>query len=481
MSDLIALHWGPDEITAVAPAKGRDVRAVSLGARPEDAASLGRWLKSELAAQRFAAKRAVVVLPRSAAVFRKLTLPEVPADELPDLVRMQAATKAPTPLDRLRFDFVPLPRRGEGQEVLLATIPAKTAEDALAAVRAAGLEPAGIVLSAYGTAARVAADASTLIVAVQGSSVEITLVRDSAVVLSHSTELQGGSVEEDRLWLPGEVTRAVVAADHLAAANGIPRVLLIGPGELLAPLVPTFADRYRGRAELIDEPGKLGVTGAEGNVSVAALAAAAGSLDAAALPRLDFLNPRKRVERPDHRRRHAILAAAAVAAVALVAYGLSWRTQASLEEEIEGLTDRSGELQSVLDEGKPALVAHGAIKRWVTDRPDWVGQMAALDDALPGTDRAYLERLVFESNQRSGSNQQAPLGTVTADGRARSRREVETLNAELAAKGYLVAPRPIIPSSRDPQYSSTFKLDVTIPRPTPPAEPATPKAAPRST
>ena len=48
----------------------------------------------------------------------------IPDDELPDIVRMQAATKSPTPLDRLRLDFVPLPNRGEGREVLLATITA---------------------------------------------------------------------------------------------------------------------------------------------------------------------------------------------------------------------------------------------------------------------------------------------------------------------------------------------------------------------
>lgn len=215
MADVIALHWGPDEVTAAAPAKGRDVRAVSLGAPPSgaDPAALGHWLKSQLATNRLSAKRAAVVLPRASAVFRKLTLPDVPDDELPDLVRMQAATKVPTPLDRLRIDFVPMPRRGETREALLATIPAKTADDVLAAVRAAGLEPAGIGLSPFGVAARVATDeGSTLIVAVQGTTVEITLVRGSAVVLSHASELQGGTSEEDRKWLLGEVTRALAAA-----------------------------------------------------------------------------------------------------------------------------------------------------------------------------------------------------------------------------------------------------------------------------
>jgi len=474
MADLIALHWGTDEITAAAPAKGRDVRAVSLGAAPQDdPAAVGRWLKAELSRHRLSGKRALVVLPRSAAVFRKLALPDVPDDELPDLVRMQAATKCPTPLDRLRLDFVPLPRRGESREVLLATIPGKTADDALAAVRAAGLEPAGVGLSPFGVAARVTADeGSTLIVAVQGTAVEITMVRDRTVVLSHSTELQGGSIEEDRKWLPGEVTRAVVAADHLAAAGGISRVVLLGPGDLLAPLVDVFAERYGGRADLIDEPGGLDVTSAEGAVSPAALAAAAGQLDAAGGPaRLDFLNPRKRVERPDRRRLQASVIAAGVALVAVVGYYLSWQKQGDLEDRIANLRTEGTELDATLKQGKPTLDAHGKVNEWLGDRADWVEQLATLDAAMPGTERAYLTKLTFDPATT------ASLGVVRGTGLAKDRFDVQRLNEALAGKGYLVAPKSIIESRRDPQYPKLFELDLTIPRPKPaaPAKPSTPQ------
>lgn len=477
MADLIALHWGTDEITVAAPAKGRDVRAVSLGAPPqEDPAAVGRWLKTELAGRRLSAKRVYLVLPRSAAVFRKLALPDVPDDELPDLVRMQAATKCPTPLDRLRLDYVPLPRRGESREALLATIPAKVAEDALAAVRAAGLEPAGIGLSPFGTAARVAAeDASTLIVAVQGASVEITLVRDRAVILSHSTELQGGSVEEDRKWLPGEVTRAVVAADHLAAAGGISRVVLIGPTELLGPLVETFAERYGGRADLIDEAGDLGVTSAEAGVSPAALAAAAGQFDATAVPaRLDFLHPRKRVEKPDRRRTQVSVAAAGLVLVAVIGYYLSLQKQGDLEDRIASLRTQSAEIDAALKRGKPTLDAQGKVNEWLGDRVDWVEQFATLDTAMPGTERVYLTKVTLESGTLDA------VGRIRGTGLARDRFDVVRLEEELAAKGYRVTPKPNTESRRDPQYPRAFDLDLAIPR-AKPAEPAKTSTPPRPT
>lgn len=471
MADLIALHWGPDEVTAAMPAKGRDVRASSLGAPPppDDPAVLGRWLKSELGVHRFSAKRAAVVLPRSAAVFRKLTLPDVPDDELPDLVRMQAATKCPTPLDRLRLDFVPLPRRGETREVLLATIPAKTADDVLAAVRAAGLEPAGIGLSPFGTAARVANDDSTLIVAVQGTGVEITLVRESAVVLSHATELQGGSLEDDRKWLPGEVTRAVVAADHLAAAAASARVVLVGPGDLLGPLVEPFAERYGGRAELIDGPAQLGITSSDANVSPTALAAAAGQLDPAGPPRLDFLHPRKRIEKPDRRRLRAGLAAAGLAAVAVVGYGLSWAAQSDLGNTIAVLRKDDASLEAALERGAPTLAAQAKMDEWLGNRADWVEHLATLDSAMPGTDRAYLTKLVFDPFTRDS------LGHIRAEGLARDRFDVQRLKDALTAKGYIVEATPDVEVRRDPQYPWRFDLDLTIPRPKPaPAQPSAP-------
>lgn len=476
MADLIALHWGPDEVTVAAPAKGRDVRAALLGAPPADAdpAALGHWLKSQLGTHRLSAKRAVVVLPRAAAVFRKLTLPDVPDDELPDVVRMQAATKSPTPLDRLRLDFVPMPRRGEMREALLATIPAKTADDMLAAVRAAGLEPAGIGLSPFGVAARVATDeASTLIVAVQGAGVEITLVRESAVVLSHASELQGGTPEEDRKWLLGEVTRAVVAADHLAAAAASARVVLVGPGDLLAPLVDPFAERYGGRADLIDGPAPLGIASADANVSPAALAAAAGQLDDAGPPRLDFLHPRKRVEKPDRRRLRAGLAAAGVAAVAVIGYGLSWSAQSDLESKIEGLKKEDASLKGALERGAPTLAAQQKMNTWLAGRTDWVEHFATLDSALPGTDRAYLKDLHFDPAMRE------TLGRVRAVGYAKDRYDVQHINEMLAAKGYLVAPKPNFESNRDPLYPRQFELELTIPRPKPQAASAAPSAPAR--
>jgi Tfp pilus assembly protein PilN len=460
MSDLIALHWGSEKVTVVAPAKGRTQALVLQRPPAGDASAHGDWLKSQLAGRRLAGKRVAVVLPRSAAVFRKLTLPDLPDDELPDVVRMQAATKSATPLDRLRLDFVPLPRRGEGREALLATVPAKTIDDLLTTLRGAGLEPAAVGLSAFGMAAKVATSGeATLIVAIQDQMAEITLVRDGTVHFSHAADLPGENQEDDRQWLLSEVTRAVVAADHHAAAADLQRIVLLGPAELVTPLAPLFSERYGAPADLVVSHETLGVVSDDADVSPSAVAAALGQLDAAGPPRIDFLHPRKRVERPDRRRLYAAVAAGAVAAVLVLAYGVSWWKQSQLEDRVRLVAAQTSDLTRALTAGEPTLQAKRAVDEWSHLQADWAEQLALLDDALPGTDRLYLKDLRFDRGGRDD------LGKITGQGFAKDRRDIEDFYEALASKGLLVAAKPHTESSQDPDYPRQFQLDVTIPKP----------------
>ena len=473
MSDLIALHWDSDQVTAYAPGKGRDQAAVLRfgDVSRTDAAAVGKWLKQELAAQRIGGKRAAIVLPRSAAILRKLSLPQVPDEELPDLVRMQAATKSATPLDRLRLDFVPLPPRGEGREALLITVPAKTIDDIFAAVRAAGLEPASVGLSPFATAAKLAnEDGSCLIIAVHDLSVEMTLVRDRAVLFSHVGDLPGGDFDEDRQWLKSEINRAVIAADHLAAGSGISRVVLLGPGELLAPLTEPLAARFEARCELIDRAELLNLPTIEVS-QLSALVAAAGELSPGAMPRIDLLNPRKRIERPDRTRLRAGLAIGAVAAAILAAYGMTWLERSDLEQEIAYLNDEKAALEGTLAAGQPLLKKHDTVEAWLEKEANWPNELVTLDSALPGTSRIYLTQLSLSP----GSG--ALIGSIDGQGFARSEADARRLFDALTAKGLQVVPTSTVDAGQDPEYPKRFDLKLNIPKPTAEA-PAAKQTAP---
>lgn len=463
MADQISFHWGTNDITVAAPAKG-SVKAVTLH-RPEslatDPASLGRWLRTELGKHRISGKRAAVVLPRSAAVFRKISLPNVPDDELPDLVRMQAATKSATPLDRLKLDFVPLPlSQGEGKEVLLATVPNKTVDDVVGAIRATGMECSSIGISPFSTAAKVAADGqATLIVAAEEQSAEITLVRQNVVLFSHITDLSNGDLEEDRQWLASEVSRAVVAADHHSANGSIARTVLIGPHDLLGPLAKTFEDRFGGPVLQIDQPAYFDTSTDSEVTSVAALAAAVGQLETGGTGRLDFLNPRKRVEKPDRTRFRAGVAAAGVGLVIAAGYAMTWINVSDLEATAARLTDERATLETTLTSGEPTLISQSAIQEWLGQQADVTHQLTELNAALPGTDRVYLNQLELAPGGRDS------LGVVKGLGAAKSFQDVRTLSDDLARRGYQVTPTSPVETKKDPEYPIRFDLEFSIPKP----------------
>ena len=70
----------------------------------------GKQLRAELNRAASRSTHVLVSLPREEAVVRLLELPECTDDELPELVRLQAATRSAVPLDRLLLDFLPICR-----------------------------------------------------------------------------------------------------------------------------------------------------------------------------------------------------------------------------------------------------------------------------------------------------------------------------------------------------------------------------------
>ncbi|MGE3999784.1 MAG: hypothetical protein AB7I48_06185, partial [Planctomycetaceae bacterium] len=133
MPRLIAFDWEADYLAGVEA----DVSGAAVHVRrcfrydwpeetdpPQSAAAWGEWLAEALKGDGISPGEALVVLPREAVVVRTLDLPKVPENELPELVRFQAATKSSTPLDRLALDYLTMPvdEGDAAQQVLMVTV-----------------------------------------------------------------------------------------------------------------------------------------------------------------------------------------------------------------------------------------------------------------------------------------------------------------------------------------------------------------------
>lgn len=457
MSDVIVMHWGTAGISAMRPPNAANVVGAyfpfpEAGFDSDEAA--GRWLKGQLASARLAGRPVALVLPRSEVVLRKLVMPNVPDDELPELVRMQAATKSATPINQTRLDFVPLGVSGEGRAVLLATAAVTAVESIVARVRAAGLDPISMGLAPFATARHVCKpDESLLIVSIDEKSAEITICKNGVVKFSHGTDLSGDDDEDDRRWLTSEVSRAIVAADHLAAGEGLDRVVLIGRENLLAPLAEPFGSRYECAVEFVSAAEHWGIAEDLG-IAIAPLTAMLGQEDTGGMPRIDFINPRRSIEKPDRTRLIRGLLIGGVAAAVLLAYLTTWWQRRGIEQSITSLENEKSQLESDLEAGEPALEKHTAINTWLKEEAIWTRQLVAFEKVTPGTDRIILRQLILQP-----ANGEA-RGEIISEGMARSRNDVEAFASSLVAAGYRVPPTESADGAGD--YPRGFRLTATV-------------------
>ena len=403
MADLLALTRRDDEAVAASvrtggtPSVGRTVRVALAGGG--DAAAV----RAALAAAKVGAKRTVLALPRSAVSVRRLSLPAVPDHELPDLVRMQAATKSSVPVDQLALDFLPQPPGGHdvGVAVRLATVARKTLDSLAAMARDAGLEPVAAGMTGVGAAElflrRDPPAEGELRVGIvrDGPRAEIVITSGRHLVQSHSAEPHGDDPAADRRILLADVSRTLVALEHLDRPNLSAAAVCGGPDP--DALAAALTERFGCPAAVVRDWADVGLSGdgadpADLPALFGPVGCAVGS-DAAAgatVGQLDFLHPRRPPEPVDHRRRNALLAAAAAVVIAGGGYWWWSGTAAGLDGRIAILDAENAAAQELLDRVAPTVTQDAALTAWRADADDPLAELAAVDRLLPGTDRIVL-------------------------------------------------------------------------------------------
>jgi Tfp pilus assembly PilM family ATPase len=488
MSDFLALDWERRQLACVVAhvSKSR-VRVeqcfrlawpadIDAEAAPDRA---GNWLKEELRRRGIATKDVLVSLPREEAVVRRLELPDAPDDELPDLVRMQAATKSSSSLDQLLLDFLPLPREAgaDRREVLMTTIPAADGTRLRKGLQAAGLELAAIGLSPLGAAEiaarverhrRLDSAATSLVVARHGPRVEISLMRRDHLVFTHSALLEGGSEERDNQAILAEITRATVAQQKLLAGGTISRAWVLGTEAETRSLCEALQARLSCPAETIDPLALVQVSSEPADFAEtrAALAGPIGMLLARAertVEAIDFLSPRKPVPKTDRRKIDMMIRGGLVAALLLGAFVWLQFHLAALDGEIESRQQEVSELTSAIQKAQPDVTAANTIDEWDRGRVDWTAQMRAINESM--TDRLYLTSLTFEAI--SSRFDRGPVGGAIArlggTGYAKTREDANRFFEELDQRNYqVIFSAPYKFTSKDEEFPLEFKLDATL-------------------
>ncbi len=291
---------------------------------PDDStASAGSLLKDRLAALKITTRQAAVIVGRDAVVVRRLELPAVPDNELPDMVRFQAATKASTPIDRMALDFVTLEAPPDAPRICVtATLDAARLKTIQETIQGAGLELAAVGLAATALAELVSHAATSgslpgisLVVFQKTDAVELAILENGRVSFAHALRLETGENGPVVQPLQAEISRALVALSQSRPDASVARVFVV-PGAVVAPqIVELLEKRFPGLTQRIDPRDLARATALSSEDSTTALRAAPAigyllGVQSPSAPSIDFVNPRRRIDPPDTRRRRFARSAA---------------------------------------------------------------------------------------------------------------------------------------------------------------------------
>ncbi|MCH2202557.1 MAG: pilus assembly protein PilM [Fuerstiella sp.] len=469
----LVIEWDRDRLIVVSgiPASGRvDVQAALTVPRDTDNSpeELGTQLRRELATAATGTEQATVVLSRSLVTLRRIQLPHVSDQELPDMVRLQAATRLTVPLESVCMDFVPLPSHGEGLDVLLATTPAEQISDIRKTLEAAGLELSSVQVSSFGIASALVhagklvttGESLEAIMMLRSNLIEFLFVYQGFVVFSHSgTSWSSPDLIEQTVR--SEISRGRLAAAEIIGQHTVRQITLVGADAVTSAVPDEITERLDNSAIHRLDPIDSIVTGPlPDSLTSSDVLTAAGIIADQKKDRtntIDLVNPRKPAERANNRR---LRIAAASAAMLLLAIGAwKWRTStiSDLQTEIQDIETEVTVLENEFKNGEEEMEQDAAIGQWSQSNVDWLEEMNRIREVMGGTDRLLIRNFGFTAGQGT------VRGTVTAECFARDRSDMEEFQRRLKAVGYDVVPRGTGLRSRDADYTTGFLLVLNLP------------------
>jgi len=324
----------------------------------DDPASLGAFIAQLVKRHHLPHRSVVLDVSRDRVVINRITIPPTPAGEVAAALRFQAERELPFPLNEAEIDYLLLARDDSDRvtEVLLAAVRRATLATIRATCDAAGLTPARIGLRPYANVVSVSKlpgmlDQRVLFLDVGPTMTEIDVVRDRRLLFSRAASVtvpffggefvsddsmisskaeieenlradaaESGAVEE----LLVEVTRTLQAYRVSEPNAPIDQIVVAGATGVEHALVDALDQRFGLPTTLFDPTPTLGLPDHE-STKLRAFAATLGlawGLGNEGALEIDFLNPKKPVDKKAETRKRArvITLAATTVLIAGVSY-----------------------------------------------------------------------------------------------------------------------------------------------------------------
>jgi Tfp pilus assembly PilM family ATPase len=494
MARFLALEWDSFEARlAVASARGSDVYieqafSVPLGLRDGEAKSdsspeaIGEKLRGAMSAARVRATDALVVVGRANIELKQLTLPPVPDEELPDMVRLQAMREFHSLGENWPLDYLPLNNGAqENRTVLAAAMSPELLAQFQQVCQAAGLTVARLILRPCAAASlflrrpESTAEQVRLLVDFLNDEADLTVLvgRDAAFLRTARLPVNVLSDAESSRPLLAEIRRTIAAAQNQLGGRKVEAIYVCGTQAEHAAVVSRLEQELGLPARLFDPLAGLHVDPAlkrnqPDNIGRFAplLGMLADEIEQVQHG-MDFLNPRKRPVSPSKRNKYAVYGLAACAVVLLAVFVI-WQRLSSLDAEIAELSNQSKALDPVVTSSKEVERAVTEIKAWSKSDIVWLDELRELSEEFPSAQEAMVTQLRFSPHSEGGM--------MTLEGLVKEASTVDLLQSRLRDERHSMEHKEYQQDYNQKMYGLQFKSEIIV-KNQPPAAPAAAKQA----
>ncbi len=416
MARIVVIDWQRDGLlVSVGSRRGSSVaveqiRKLPLGSSEKPGESekgtvtAGQALRKAVQEMGLGKSDAVVIASREIVEIRTLSVPNVDANELPDIIRFQAQRQMANMGETWPLDYILLPSAGLENKVALAAAisPAHLAEIESAVV-ASGMQLSRVVLRPL-EIARFALLADTTATMKEGASVvvcltdnqaDLLLLNSGAVVQLRSTRLPTDSLQIANT-IVGEIKRSLVAAASQLNGVTLSSALLIAPAELAGKVESAVAAAVGCNVGVIDPlvmlpssfEGAESLTHESAN-RLAAIAGVLGSPQPDKRTLIDFKNPKKRAPTEVNYTRYLLVCA--VAGLLLLAIGTWWySTIGALNQELADLRQELNDNKAQGDIAIKQIAEFNEVKKVLDGSPNWLDELELIALNMPSSEKVLM-------------------------------------------------------------------------------------------
>lgn len=401
--NVIAIDIGRRRLRALLAARGRSklvVKRVLVVPVPEnldtkDAQAVGSWLGQCLRNSKFPKEKATIAISRERVGLKRITLPTIVDDELPDMTRMALGRDLPFDADTAVIDFITLQRDETSTTVLAVAIPEAVLEFEKALAAAAGLGIDRISLRSMGSAALLGSlnarpGDGALAVDITGEGVEFSVVVDGTIRFARAADLPPlGDDTGTANAVVTETRRTWMSYRIVEDSNDVHSAVVMGDREICRTAAGPIGEMLNVPTEVLDDHRliKRNQQDMDGVWPLAGLLLE----PTLGVQSIDFARPRKA---PDlaARKRQRVLAVVGVLFIGIFAAWTIGKTRLQTLQRLEAtLAEQCRDLLPQRQRFKRDELKLQHLKHWQEAHVDWLDHLVHLGAVAGSSDQLVLD------------------------------------------------------------------------------------------